>query len=362
MFPTSNCLRLCLAAGTLASAMLLQVGAAEAATESVVYSFCSQAECSDGQFPRAGVTNVGGTLYGTTAEGGAYGFGTVFKIDPTTGVETVLHSFCRKSGCNDGRSPNGGLLHVGGTLYGTTEFGGANGSDYGAVFKVAPSSGAERTVYSFCSQPNCTDGYLPESGLINVDGSLYGTTRSGGSGVGTLFKIDPTTATESVVYSFQGVPDGGHPYAGILNVDGILYGTTYFGGAANEGAVFKLDPTTGAETVLHSFCSQTNCEDGQNPFAGLIKVKNSLFGTTYFGGDNGVGTVFKLKLASGTEKMLLSLGGIVGESPQAGLINVNGALRAGSGCLNNSASKISGFLPGWFRWCGALLGCNAGRA
>ena len=133
-------------------------------TESVLHRFAGG---SDGASPLAGLTNVGGTLYGTTGgEGDASDYGTVFKIT-TSGTESVLHRF---AGGSDGASPYAGLTNVGGTLYGTTEGGGA--SDNGTVFRIT-TSGKEKVLYSFAGG---NDGAYPQAGLTNVGGTLYGTT------------------------------------------------------------------------------------------------------------------------------------------------------------------------------------------
>jgi len=135
-------------------------------------------------------------LYGTTDEGGTYcesssafGCGTVFAIT-TSGTETVLNSFGTGSG--DGSYPDAGLLNVKGTLYGTTSSGGAYAYG-GTVFKIT-TSGAETVLHSF--EGPAGDGSLPFAGLINVNGTLYGTTGYGGSGsceigCGTVFSLSP---------------------------------------------------------------------------------------------------------------------------------------------------------------------------
>ena len=173
-----------------------------AQTLTTLYSFCSQGGCTDGDYPRAGlVQTTNGDLYGTTAAGGANRLGgTVFKITPG-GTLTTLYSFCSQTNCTDGSNSFAGLVQAAnGDLYGTTGDGGANG--YGAVFKITP-SGTLTTLYSFCSQTNCTDGAGPEAGLVQAaNGDLYGTTYSGGNNYnGTVFKITPT-GTLTTLYRF----------------------------------------------------------------------------------------------------------------------------------------------------------------
>jgi uncharacterized repeat protein (TIGR03803 family) len=239
-------------------------------TESVLHSFAGQ---SDGQWPLAPLTNVGGTLYGTTSEGGAYFGGTVFKIT-TSGTMSVLYSFGAASG--DGYLPKGGLTNVGGTLYGTTYDGGEGYCYYdsgcGTVFSVT-TSGTERVLYRFAGG---SDGASPEGGLTNMGGTLYGTTSGGGaSGGGTVFKVS-TSGTYNQLYSFAGGSDGWNPQAGLTKMDGVLYGTTYSGGANNYGVIFAV-LKQGSEYVLYSFAGDY---DGSNPFAGMIDVNGTLYGTT----------------------------------------------------------------------------------
>src|SRR5690242_18060429 len=151
-----------------------------------------------------------------------------------------------------------------GNLYGTTYLGGANAS--GEVFKITP-SGLLTTMYSFCTQPNCTDGSNPAAGLVlSTDGNLYGTTRSGGPyDGGTVFKITPS-GTLTTLYSFcaqAGCPDGAGPCAGLIQAtDGNFYGTAGAFGASEYGTVFKITPS-GTLTTLHSFMGH----DGVFPIA-----------------------------------------------------------------------------------------------
>ena len=146
---------------------------------------------TDGAFPYGLVQATDGNLYGTTNVGAAQDYGTVFKMTPS-GKLTTLHTFCSQSNCTDGARPAAGLVQAtDGNLYGTTYEGGAN--DYGTVFKMTP-SGKLTTLHSFCSESNCTDGASPTAGLVQAtDGNLYGTTDGGGAnGFGTVFKITPS--------------------------------------------------------------------------------------------------------------------------------------------------------------------------
>jgi len=238
---------------------------------------------SDGTRPYASLIDVNGALYGTTYGGGTHGQGTVFSIT-TSGTEHVLHSF---NGDNtDGWNPNASLTDVNGTLYGTTVNGGASGQ--GTVFSIT-TSGSEHVLYSFSGIP---DGGHPSASLIDVNGTLYGTTVLGGThGDGTIFSMT-TSGRESVLHSFSGHPsDGANPHASLIDVKGTLYGTTSSGGANGLGTVFSFG-TIGKAQVLHSFTGYPS--DGANPNASLIDVKGMLYGTTSFGGTYKRGTAFTL--------------------------------------------------------------------
>ena len=289
----------------------------------VLYSFNGG---TYGGEPQASLVNVDGTLYGTTYGGGAYGQGTVFAIS-VSGKERVLHSF--GSG-TDGVWPSASLIDVNGKLYGTTGHGGGPGCGFGnscgTVFSIT-TDGKEKVLHSFGSG---TDGWWPFASLTDVNGTLYGTTANGGAdrstcgntGCGTVFSITPD-GSEKVLHSFGG-GDGEEPYAGLIAVKGSLYGTTAFGGSYDAGTVFSIS-TTGEETVLHSFGKGA---DGVRPIASLTDVNGTLFGTTSFGGaastcGNGCGTVFRISM-DGQEKVVLNFNGADGAYPEAGLVHLNG--------------------------------------
>lgn len=330
--------------------------------EKVLYSFCSQQNCTDGQGPGGGVVAVNGLLYGVTGSGGeyggtdcAYGCGTAFSVDPKTGAETVLYSFCRKRTCTDGADPEGSLLAVNGVLYGVTsgggEYGGTNcPKGCGTVFSLDPGTGTEKILYSFCHDKGiCADGAMPQGNLIEVNGILYGTSGGGGGacndyGCGTVFGIDPGTGTETLLYAFcsqTNCADGEAPSGGLLAAKGKLYGTTEAGGPNSGcdtgngcGTVFAIDLKTGAESVLYAFCGQSACTDGALPNGSLIDVMGTLYGTTSFGGvypcqnrPPGCGAVFSLEPGTGTESVLHSFNGNNdGRFPLTGLIDKKGIL------------------------------------
>lgn len=257
---------------------------ASSGNESVLHSF-GQSQA----YPQGGVViDTAGDIYGTTPFGGPNGFGTVFKFTPSSGTMMILHSFPDKSG-GDGTNPNASLVvDSTGNIYGTTSTGGAY--NHGTVFTLT-ASGTETVLYSFAGG---SDGATPTTGLLmDTAGNLYGTTTGGGPyGAGTVFKVT-SSGTETVLYAFTGGSDGATP-AGELIADpeADLYGTTYSGGSDDSGTVFKLTPA-GAETVPYSF---TGIDDGSNPEAALaIDSLGNIYGTTSSGGANAAGAVFKLQ-------------------------------------------------------------------
>ncbi len=287
--------------------------------ESVVHSFNSNL---DGSTPMGGLVEQNGYLYGTTAFGAGSNAGAAFKIDIKTGKEDTLHTF---TGAPDGANPYAGLVFVGGNLYGTTDRGGATNS--GTLFSINPRTGEEAVIYSFSGD---ADGTNPDTGVIKVGGSLYGTTGRGGSaGVGTIFRFNIADRRESTIYSFSGGADGGNPN-GLFYYRGFLYGTTSGGGAGiGSGTVFKLDLSTGVKTIIYSF---TGGSDGGTPFAGVILDGNTLYGTTHNGGISGCGgygcgTVFEVDATTGIEKVLFSFDADSnGSEPYASLIEQSGVL------------------------------------
>jgi uncharacterized repeat protein (TIGR03803 family) len=236
-----------------------------------LYDFCKTSPCaSGGAFPEGGlVEGMDGNYYGTTTQGGngadcqdaKTGCGTIFRIT-TGGTLTVLYDFCSQTGCSDGFDPVAPMIQgVDGNFYGTTAQGGidncsslGSGDDgCGTVFKIG--SGGYQVLYSFCPESGCTDGAIPQAGLVQAS-------------------------------------------------DGNFYGTTALGGAGGEGTIFKISPG-GTFTLLYTFCSLSDCADGGEPGAALIQDTNGkLYGTTTVGGSNtacpsGCGTAFSLSAGLG---------------------------------------------------------------
>ncbi len=295
--------------GVLVAALVLTVPCRAAAPKlTTLYSFTGG---SDGAFPEAGlIAGSNGVFYGTTYDGGPYGWGAVFQVTPPAApgapwTEQVVYGF---TGGSDGANPQASLaMDKNGVLYGTTFQGGTTG--YGTVFSLTSAGGVwtQKTIYTF---QGGNDGANPQAGLaIGGSGVLYGTTTNGGtSGFGTVFQLSPVSGSfnEKVLYSFLGGNDGANPQASLaIGSTGVLYGTTFQGGAQGWGTVFQLIPSKSGvwtEGVLYTF---TGAADGGGPAAGVVIGKgNVLYGATFWGGtttacpiagySTGCGVVFQL--------------------------------------------------------------------
>jgi uncharacterized repeat protein (TIGR03803 family) len=261
-----------------------------------------------------------GSYYGTTRYGGSYGCGlgygcgSIFKVSPQ-GKLTTLYAFCEQQPCTDGISPWAGMvLGTDGSFYGTTYAGGNANSSAGTVFKISP-SGKLTTLYTFCATTGCPDGAQPFGQLLEgPDGNFYGTTSAGGGspicpgGCGTVFRISPSGALQTLhVFTANG-GDGGIPVAGLtLGPDRDFYGTTSTGGNYGIwcvdyvqeygcGTVFKVTPT-GYETILYRFCADGYfcVTDGAFPYAALVLGSDgNFYGDAEEGGGQQTGSLFKI--------------------------------------------------------------------
>ncbi|MBI4324289.1 MAG: immunoglobulin domain-containing protein [Chloroflexi bacterium] len=199
---------------------------------------------SDGSLPRAGLVLSGGTLYGTTPGGGSSGKGTVFKINTNGTGYTLLTSF---TGGSDGSWPRAGLVLSGGTLYGTTYQGGI--SDWGTVFKV----NTDGTGYAVLKKFGSSDGWGPQSDLVLSGSTLYGTTWDTSCedpDHGTVFKVNTDGTGYAMLRRFTD-SDGSGPQALVLSGD-TLYGMTTGGGNLANGTVFRIDLSGGMAPVIDS--------------------------------------------------------------------------------------------------------------
>lgn len=321
----------------------------------LLYSFCVEGgNClMTGSNPQGGVTlGSDGNFYGTTTYGGADGYGTVFKITPA-GTLTTLFSF--PSTGADGSNPAFAVFQASnGDFYGVTPSGGEYGN--GAFFSIT-STGSFKLLASF---PLTSDGYNPNPPTQGTDGNFYGTTHNGGACCGTVYKIT-AAGVITLLYTFpggQGSPvgqlaegsDGNfwgvtngvpfiscgelfkvspsgdftvvHTFTGnsngdgcsqvsglIVGSDGNLYGVTNAGGTANAGTIYNVNPSTGDETVLYSFCSTSSCPGGFAPAPVLLQDTNGTFfgntegnsdgGSWFFSFDTGLGPFIRTLTHSG---------------------------------------------------------------
>ncbi len=272
----------------------------------------------DGAYPDGTLVISGSTLYGTAYNGGATGNGTVFKVNINGSNFTTLHSFTAMSGAlstnGDGANPEVGLAISGSMLFGTAEHGGASGK--GAIFAVNTNGTGFTNLHSFTGG---SDGDLPAC-LLASGNTLYGTSAGFTSGNGTVFKMNTNGTGFTILHTFTTsnfapiISGGPGPEPRYTNSDGFLptaltlsgtnlYGTTYWGGTNGNGAVFRINTDGSGFTNLHSFsASHTNSNgdylntEGTHPiqFGGLVLSGNYLFGTAYLGGSSGNGAVFTI--------------------------------------------------------------------
>ena len=246
----------------------------------------------------AGLILSGSTLYGTAERGGSSGYGTVFKLNMDGTGFTTLYNFTALStpygGRNsDGAGPNAGLILSGNTLYGTAERGGS--SSWGTVVAINIDGAGFTNLHNF---DEGSGGVLPCAGLILSGNTLYGTAaRGGGSGYGTLFKVNTDGTGFTNLHNFTAIDgygtnsDGVEPRGDLILSDNTLYGTTLYGGPLGNGTVFAVKTDGTGFTSLHSF----TWSDGGSPYAGLLLSGNILYGTASRGGSSGQGTVFAVK-------------------------------------------------------------------
>ena len=274
--------------------------------------------CYDGAWPQGSLVAVSGQLYGTTWAGGSSDDGVVFAIDTNGQEERVLHSFSGGGGYGGG--PEAGLATQGNVLYGTTPDGGTFGSGRsgaGTVFSLNTLGTTFKILHNFGSM---FDGASPQAPLVISNGVLYGTTTEGGfHGKGTVFSVRIADNQERVIYSFGGTPDGSAPQGAVLVMNGTLYGTTPTGGTHNDGTVFAVDISSGQERLLYNFSGY----DGQEPNSALLSWNGKFYGTTTNGGNYlYYGTVFSMDPNGGNEHTLHSFGnGNDGQYPSAPLIS-----------------------------------------
>ena len=264
---------------------------------------------NDGGVPLGSLFLSDGILYGTAYGGGSLSNGTVFAVSTDGSGFTNLYEF---TGSSDGASPSAGVIAQGSTLYGAAALGGSSGN--GTLFKLNTDGSGFNVVHTFAAGSGTfpivsnNEGAFPV-GLILSGNTLYGTTQGGGTGGnGTVFRVNTDGSGFSVVHDFTPGSgpaavvtnsDGAHPVAPVILSSNTLYGTTFWGGAGGYGTVFRVNDDGTQFKNLHSFTAPSSPGpatnyDGNSPNGGLVISANTLYGTTRFGGPWGDGTIFQL--------------------------------------------------------------------
>ena len=304
---------------SLAALFLLGLTAAAPAVHAQGYTLKTLASFSgkNGLGPLGSLTISGGTLYGATTQGGANGDGAVFSVPITGGNPTVVASFDGTNGYN----PSGSLAISGGMIYGTTP---------GTIFSVPTTGGALTTLLKFTGSNG--NGGPSYTGLTISGNTLYGTAEGGPNGTyGEVFSLPiaggAATTLASFPYSSGKAPYGIMPSSGLLLSGGLLYGTALESGPSGGGlgTVYSLPVAGGTPTVLAEF-NGTKSSNGSMPYGNLTLSGGTLYGTTRRGGSSGNGTVFSVPVTGGKLTTLAEFSGLNGSNPTGGLVLVGGTL------------------------------------
>jgi uncharacterized repeat protein (TIGR03803 family) len=323
--------------------------------------------------------STSGNFLGTTTEGGPHGGGTVFEMRPS-GKSTVLYNFCSLEDCDDGRQPYTPVIQAAnGSFYGVTTEGG-NGSycvdsNYCGTFFELTTAGKLTTLYNFCSQVNCDDGYFGGSTPVEADSRFYGTIGGGandfyGSGAGLMYEITPEGAF-SILYNFCAQPncaDGADPSGILRGTNGNFYGSTAFGGKNQNGTIFEITPS-GQLTTLYNFTGVAGDAGG-----GItVQARNGEFYGTTLNFSNGAGEIFELTKSGkftilytfcsfGCTTELADPGGMIQASDGNfyGTASVGGANSNGAIFKMTPSGKVTTYLS--FPSCNYETSCSGGFA
>ena len=299
------------------------------------------------------IQGTDGNFYGATVVGGAnvvgyvFGAGNVFQLSPAGELRSI-YSFCSQPNCADGQYPLlGPVLASDEHLYGVASVGGSYaGSIYGSGTFYKLTLGGEFTLlYTFCPTSPCTDGSGPNGIILGSDGNFYGATAAGGAfSGGTIFRIS-STGKLTVLHSFcslSNCKDGKEPnYAPIQASNGNFYGTTMEGGTTGSGVVYELTPS-GIYTVVHNFCSLAGCADGSEPTTLVQGTDGNIFGTTVGGGSDGYGWGTVFEITSTNQYIVLDSFDILRAHPFAGLALANDGNLYGTTTGDGTGSGING--------------------
>lgn len=313
-----------LLSAAMAGFILMATGPVTAQTFTTLYNF--NQVTNDGTGPQGGLVLLGNTLYGTTSGGGANGSGTVFKINTDGNNYSIAYNFSAVDPITngDGALPDAGLTLAGTTFYGTAPYGAASGD--GAIFAFN-TDGGFTNLYSFTNGPDKSegvDGSRPHGGVVLSGDTLYGTAEIGGIwDVGTVFAVGTNGTDFTVLHSFNGT-DGALPVAGLVISSNTVYGMT-----TTSGNIFSVNTDSMEFSNIYTFSSLINGTNGDGfaPQDGLILSGNTLYGTADLGGSSGDGTVFAINTdGTGFTNLHSFSGATDGAGPLGGLLLVGNAL------------------------------------
>ena len=255
----------------------------------------------------AGLADDGqGNFWGACATGGTDGKGTLYKFHRATSTLTTILEFSGQAGAHRGESPQCTLVPDGlGHFLGTTQYGGI--IQNGTVFSVDIATGVLTTLIEFTTDRSTSPGVFLTQGMsVDASGTVFSATSEGGAfGRGTVFSYHPATSAFSTVAEFDERPEnysGAYPTgAFVTDAAGLLWGLTSGGNTAEDkGTIFKIDPSTGTRTTVLAFTGTTGAAKGAYPCGRLLKADDgSLWGTTAGGGTSDAGTIFKINPVSG---------------------------------------------------------------
>ncbi len=247
-------------------------------------------------------------LWGMTPMGGADNKGTIFRVDGDGTDFLVMHHFSDA----DGYAPEGTLcLASNGKLYGTTNVGGTASPAAGTLFSFDLATSTYTKLVDF----DISNGGFGWGGMIaHPDGKLYGATYGGGGSGGSIFRLDPATDTYTILHPLDQATEGGSINNRLsVGDDGLLYGSGGTGGVNNAGTLFRFDPGTNTFTLLYEFDGALN---GRTPYGGITDGGNGWFyGTTWEGGSDDEGILFKYAPSTNTFVKLIDFTGPNGQSP-----------------------------------------------
>jgi uncharacterized repeat protein (TIGR03803 family) len=283
-----------------------------------------------GSYPYGSLTLDGGILYGMTNQGGASGFGCIFKINTNgTGFSKLLDF----TGVANGGNPYGSLTISGGVMYGMTNTGGS--SNTGCLFSMNTNGTGYAKLLDFTGIAN---GSYPYGSLTLSAGVLYGMTYSGGGGnKGTVFSINTNGTGYTTLLGFSGTATGSYPYGSLALYNNKLYGVTNGGGAATYGCIFKIDCGGTGYSRLFSF---TGAANGSFPYYSLHAFNGSLYGMTNTGGTSNIGVIYKYALTPEVQVSNINTSNITSNSADISWTNGDGEKRVvfmkeGAGAITN---------------------------